>query len=137
VKRLPPFVIALVVIALIVGCGADKEQRASDSIVTRKAVEQAFESVGDPLTIRLDLADSDPDSFVYVIYVPANDDVSDSPVEVTVFESEASAEEHATILENESEPGTQVERQKNVVLTMSPSVTNERRARLVSALKLL
>lgn len=69
----------LVIIAVLIlsGCG-DKQQPANDGLVNRGAVAIAFASIGEPLTVGLDMAEADPGSVVDVIFVPKEQDVPET-----------------------------------------------------------
>ena len=90
-----------------------------------------------PLTVRPDMARADPRSPVDVIYVPEAEDVPEPSFEVDVFEEPRSAREHARLVGSVAGPDTEVEQWKNVLLVFSTSVSDERRERIVGALRSL
>ena len=72
-----------------------------------------------------------------VIYVPEAEDVPEPSFEVDVFEEARSAREHARLVGSAAGPDTEVEQWKNVLLVFSTSVSDERRERIVGALRSL
>jgi|RhiMetdeSRZDD1v2_1073273.scaffolds.fasta_scaffold865246_2 hypothetical protein len=133
-----PFVVvaAMAVFAVaVVVAGASRD--AGNDLVSRRSVTTAFARVGEPLTVRLDMAQADPGSPVDVIYVPEAEDVPEPPFEVDVFEAAGSAREHARLVGSVATPRTQVEHRRNVLLIVSSSVSDQRRQRLLAALRSL
>lgn len=126
----------IVVLALFAtACGGT--ETASGEPVDRDAVAAAFHDAGEPLTIRLDMASSDPGSAVDVIFVPGDEDIPEPPYQVTVFETVASAEETARDFEAGAPSGTVIRRVMNVVVTVTPSISADREDRLTEALGML
>jgi len=130
----------LVIVAAVAVFGAAVvvaiEGRTADDLVSRSSVTTAFTRVGEPLTVRLDFAQGDPGSPVDVVYVPRADDTPQPSFEVDVFKKAASAREHARLVTSVAGSAT-VEQQKNVLLIFSSSVSEQRRERIIDALKSL
>jgi hypothetical protein len=78
-----------------------------------------------------------PASSVDVIYAPEADDTPQPPFEVNVFKKAASAREHARLVRSVAGSATEVEQRKNVLLIFSSSVSEQRRERIIGALKSL
>jgi hypothetical protein len=133
-----PFVVvaavAVFVVAIVV---AGVSRDTGNDLVSRMSVTEAFARAGEPLTIRLDMAQGDRGSPVDVIYVPKAEDVSEPPFEVDVFKRAASAREHARLVRSVAGSATEVEQRKNVLLIFSSSLSDQRRARIIGALRSL
>jgi hypothetical protein len=65
-----PLVIAAAVAVFAVAVAVAIEGQTGTDLVARSSVTTAFARVGEPLTVRLDMAQADPGSPVNVIYVP-------------------------------------------------------------------
>src|SRR5262245_16807872 len=105
--------------------------------LSRKLVMEWFARHGEPLALRLDVAEANPDAPVDAIFVPAKQDVPEPPFELTLFDDVKSAEKQARSLEAEAGSHGQVARLRNVVLLVSRMESAERRARLISTLESL
>ncbi len=108
-----------------------------DDLVSRGSVAAVFARAGEALTVRLDMAQADTGSPVDVIYVPQGDDTPQPPFEVDVFKMAGGAAEHARLVGSVAGPGTEVEQRKNVLLILSSSISDERRERIIGALRSL
>jgi hypothetical protein len=132
-----PLVIAAAVAVFAVAVAVAIEGQTGTDLVARSSVTTAFARVGEPLTVRLDMAQADPGSPVNVIYVPQGLHAPQPPFEVDVFKVAGSAAEHARLVGSVAGPGTEVEQRKNVLLIFSSSVSDQRRERIVGALRSL
>jgi hypothetical protein len=104
--------------------------------LNQQSVTSAFARAGEPLAIRLDMA-ADPGSPIVAIYVPARQDIANPPFELTLFRDIVSAEEHARAIKAAAGANGVVERVRNALLLVAPTMPAERRARLQSALESL
>ena len=108
-----------------------------DDPLPRAVVTSVFANAGEPLAVRLDMAMSDPDSPVDVIYVPASQDVANAPFELTLFDDVESAEKHERLLQDVDGSQLVLARAKNALLIVSPTMPAARRAALISTLESL
>jgi hypothetical protein len=129
-------VAAVAVFAVAMGV-AGVSRNAGNDLVSRRSVTEAFARVGEPLTVRLDMALVDLGLPVDVIYVPKAEDVAEPPFEVDVFKKAASAREHARLVRSVAGSATEVEQRRNVLLIFSSSLSDQRRARIIGALRSL
>jgi hypothetical protein len=128
------WVIVMAALMSVVGCDLRAENTPP---FDRASVKTAFAEAGEPLVVGLDMAVADPGSSVDVIFVPAKEDIPEPPFELTLFDSERAAEKHAQFIEEVAGIRAEVHRLKNAILRISPSMTDERRARLAATLESL
>ena len=124
-------VLVVVLIALAAGCGGT----TGPTPVDRSELLTAFAGIDEPLTLRLDMRRADQGSPVDAIFVPASSDVPDSPIEVNLFDNEDGARINSVGIEKVAGAKAEVVLHKNVVMLLARSVPEERRDRLVAALK--
>jgi len=129
--------IGTIIALTLLGTACGGTETASEEPLHRDAVAAAFQDAGEPLTVRLDMASSDPGSAVDVIFVPEDEDIPEPPYQVTVFETVASADENVRSLEAGSPLGTEIRQVMNVVVTVTPSISTDRDDRLTEALGML
>ena len=103
----------------------------------RQDVVRAFAAADEPLVIRLDLSDADPKAPLEVIFVPEREDVPEPPFELNVFDTVEAADMQAESMEMVAVEGTDFVVWKNIVLVLGPSLSDQRRGRLVDTLESL
>jgi hypothetical protein len=124
-------ILALALVALAAGCGGAD----GPAPVDRADLLGVFAGIDEPLALRLDMRRADSGSPVDSVFVPASADVPDSPVEVNLFDNEDGARANFAQIKRAAGAKAEIVLHKNVVMLLAPSLSRERRDRLVDALK--
>jgi hypothetical protein len=125
---------ALVVASLAAGCSATD---SGTDQVAGKSVVDAFAAAREPVRLRSDLVETDPDSPIKALYQARDGGVDRGHFGVVILEDDDAAADHAVGILKISVGEIEVVRHKNLVLAMSSTMTPRRRARLVDVLKSL
>jgi hypothetical protein len=121
----------------LASCGGAQEVDDQPMPLQRQDVVRAFAAADEPLVIRLDLSDADPKAPLEVIFVPEREDVPEPPFELNVFDTVEAADMQAESMDMVAVEGTDFVVWKNIILVLGPSLSDQRRGRLVDTLESL
>lgn len=128
----------LVLLSLIVaGCGGSSKTVPEGAAIERSELLEAFAAAGEPLVVRLDMSEADLESRLEASFVPEAEDVPEPPYGLDLFESAEAAKAQSESLASVFREGIDFVVWKNVILTLAPSLPEERRERLIDTLESL